>query len=79
MPDQTTDEAEDLGVEDVVETTDSGAEQDDEIILAYVILIGVGLCVCFFGMYFLVNCLRKMKQDEIKNKRKVNTVAEAEM
>ena len=48
-------------------------------VLAYIILGFIGICVCFCGIYFLIKCLRKMEQTEIKNKRKEKAVAEAEM
>ena len=69
MPDLTTDEAEDLGVEDVVETTDSGAEEDDEIILGLVlwqvIVYGVGALIVLVLLTWIIVILCK----KCKNRR----------
>ena len=63
----------DLNSSDISDCDDEEAcEGGGNGILAYVLLIGVGLCVCFCGIYFLIVCLKKAaqaEQDELKNKR----------
>ena len=69
MPDLTTEEATDFGVEDIVETTDSSEEEDDEIILGLVlwqvIVYGVGALILLVLITWIIVILCK----KCKNRR----------